>query len=155
MKTWLIKPYAHRDQTWDQRIFNYHLSRARRIVENAFGILAKRFGCLLGTMRQAPETVAIIMRAAVCLHNLRRIKCPRISPEIIDHKDTDHNVHLGFWRRIANMQDIEQHIRGSADEKRARKFPYKGHPYIPKTKRLKLFVFCMNGMCVYECKVFK
>ena len=84
-----MKPYAHRDQTWDQRIFNYRLSRARRIVENAFGILAQRFGCLLGTMRQAPETVAVIMRAAVCLHNLLRIRCPRISPGIIDCEDAN------------------------------------------------------------------
>ena len=30
---------------------------------------------------------------------------------------------------------------------------YKGHPYIPKTKILNLFVFCMNDMCVYECKL--
>ena len=115
--TWLMKPYAHRDQTWEQRIFNYRLSRARRIVENAFGILAQRFGCLLWTMRQAPETVATLVRAAVCIHNLLRIRCPCINPGIIDREDADHNVHPGFWRRIANMQDMEQHMRGSADEK--------------------------------------
>ncbi len=42
MKTWLLKPYPHHKQVDDERLFNYRLSRARRVVECTFGILAQR-----------------------------------------------------------------------------------------------------------------
>ena len=60
LRTWLMKPFSRRNLENDQRIFNYRLSRARRIVENAFGILANIFQCLRTTMRQQPKTVESI-----------------------------------------------------------------------------------------------
>ena len=43
LKTYMMKPYAFKKPCTEKRVFNYHLSRARRVVENAFGILANRF----------------------------------------------------------------------------------------------------------------
>uniref|UniRef100_A0A8C5RC91 DDE Tnp4 domain-containing protein n=1 Tax=Laticauda laticaudata TaxID=8630 RepID=A0A8C5RC91_LATLA len=56
LTTYLMKPYTSKYLTREERIFNYRLSRARRVVENAFGILANRFQVLLTTMlhRQRP-----------------------------------------------------------------------------------------------------
>ena len=57
----------------DERVFNYRLSRARRCVENAFGILANCWGCLLTTLLQEePQTVEIIVNACITLHNMLR-----------------------------------------------------------------------------------
>ena len=42
LRSWLLKPYPHCCMMNKERIFNYRLSRARRVVENAFGILVHR-----------------------------------------------------------------------------------------------------------------
>ena len=54
LKTNLMKPYPFRGLSREHRIFNYRLSRERRIVENAFGILANRFRVFLSPMLLSP-----------------------------------------------------------------------------------------------------
>lgn len=51
----VMETYPQRNMTREQRIFNYQLSRACRIVENAFGILSSRFQILLNAINLAPE----------------------------------------------------------------------------------------------------
>lgn len=67
-KAWLMKPFSGRNLTEEERIFNYRLTRARRIVENAFGILANRFQCLFTTLQHDPDTVKSLVMSCICLH---------------------------------------------------------------------------------------
>lgn len=53
--------------------FNYRLSRAHRIVENAFGTLAHRFQIYLKPIQLQPSKVEEIVKATCALHNWLRI----------------------------------------------------------------------------------
>ncbi|XP_044750572.1 protein ALP1-like [Coccinella septempunctata] len=78
LKRNLMKPYRETKLSNEQIIFNYRLSRARRIVENAFGILASRFRILLNTINLSPEKAARITLTTCYLHNFLRRKNPSI-----------------------------------------------------------------------------
>ena len=72
LKTWLMKPYGRRMLTREERIAIYRISRARRVVENAFGILVSRFRVMLTTIELPPETVGDVVMTCVVLHNILR-----------------------------------------------------------------------------------
>lgn len=57
LKTHIMKPYSDRKLTTAQRIFNYRLSRARRIIENVFGLCAARFRVLLQPIEMCIECI--------------------------------------------------------------------------------------------------
>ncbi|XP_052818053.1 putative nuclease HARBI1 [Mya arenaria] len=121
LRTNMMKPYAARNLTKEQRIYNYRISRGRRIVENAFGILAQRWKVLLGTMQQQPETARLIVEACVCLHNLMRMRYPTLQNEALDHEDVNHEVVLGSWRNNANMHDVDRAKGANKDSTAAKK----------------------------------
>lgn len=105
LRTWLMKPFSLRNMTKDQRIYNYRLSRARRIVENAFGIMSHRFRCLLTTLPQTTDTVTSITLCCVTLHNLLRKRLGTAHTAVADTEDADHNVVPGEWRKDFPLVD--------------------------------------------------
>lgn len=69
----IMKPYPGvYNKGSPERIFNYRLSRARRVVENVFGIMASVFRILRRPMLLQPEKVSIIVMSCVLLHNFLR-----------------------------------------------------------------------------------
>lgn len=74
LKTYLLGPYPGNQsiEDSDKTYFNYRLSLARRLVENAFGILAQRFRIFFRRIKLAPKNVDYIVLAACTLHNFLR-----------------------------------------------------------------------------------
>lgn len=65
----ILKPYPSRNLTYEEWVYNYRLSRGRRVVENTFGILANRFRVLLTKIYLPVKTVQVITLACCALHN--------------------------------------------------------------------------------------
>ena len=105
LRTYMMKPYGNRDMTRKQRIFNYRLSRARRVVENSFGILANRFQVLLTTMMHEADTVRLLVKACVLLHNLMRTRYPVMQNRLVDFERPNGALVPGAWRAGRNLDD--------------------------------------------------
>ena len=66
----LMRPYPGKVASEEQQLFNYRLSRARRIVENTFGVLAARFRIFNTRINVDPDTTKLIVMASCVLHNM-------------------------------------------------------------------------------------
>ncbi|GFQ70481.1 DDE Tnp4 domain-containing protein [Trichonephila clavata] len=106
LKSNLMRPYPGVALSKDKAIFNYRLSRARRCVENAFGIMASRFRIFRKPLVSSLETSTFTVAAAVCLHNFiksaeeevpscERRYCPL---DFADNMSPDGYINDGRWR---------------------------------------------------------
>ena len=59
-------------KTYAERIFNYRLSRARNMVECAFGIMVKQWRVYTSAIELSPDKAEKVVRATTILHNLLR-----------------------------------------------------------------------------------
>ena len=101
LKPFLMKPYPQRGLNIDQRVFNYRLSRARRISENTFGILANRWRVYYSAMQVGPTAAKSIVLATLSLHNYLRKSQSRTaySPVgLMDKIAPDGTIVPGNWR---------------------------------------------------------
>jgi len=102
----LMKPYPGKNLSYQNMIFNYRLSRARRVIENTFGILASRWRILRRSMICTPDRAIKYVQAICVLHNYLQTKdqgqpsaqrsyCP---PRFVDSYAVDGSLIPGQWR---------------------------------------------------------
>lgn len=104
LKPYLLKPYKNTLGT-TEKIFIYRLSRARRIVENGFGILASRFRILGKPIQVKEETTINIILCACIVHNWLRTTASSTytPPGTTDYEDIiNFQIILGQWRSEIN-----------------------------------------------------
>lgn len=113
---YLMRPYPRRFHLdMRKKVFNYRLSRARRVVENSFGLLVAKWRIFSRPILASESTIRKIVQACVCLHNFLLIESPEnnISSEemndlvsttdgLVDITRTGANT---FTRNSANIRE--------------------------------------------------
>ncbi|KAK3931751.1 Protein ALP1-like [Frankliniella fusca] len=90
----------------EEMVYNYRLSRARRVVENAFGILCARFRIMFRPIEGSPSLVRSIILCCLALHNMHLQDEESVPPAARKYKPfkyadfyrEDRSVVYGRWR---------------------------------------------------------
>ncbi|XP_026481681.1 uncharacterized protein LOC113388523 [Ctenocephalides felis] len=127
----ILKPFSQVELTYEKRIFNYRLSRARNVVENVFGIVASRFRVLHTTIALKPENTTLVIMAICALHNfLRRNSASYFSQKSVDSEDkSSHELRKdGDWRTdtgdFYGLQNLTRNMTLEAKRSRDRYLHY-------------------------------
>lgn len=119
LKPYLMKPYAFRNQIMANRVFNYRLSRARRIIENVFGIAAARFRILRRPIDLTVENTVNVVLAVCVLHNFL-VTRNGLTRNDVDQEGADGEIEEGTWRAILrqenNFRNIDSHNTRYTDD---------------------------------------
>lgn len=85
----MMKGFPASTEKGDERIFNYRLSRARRTIECAFGVMAQKFRLLLKPIPLQPGNAVKAVKSIIALHNFLPEKgCLNVDFEGVADDDT-------------------------------------------------------------------
>lgn len=68
LKSYLMRPYPEQNLDTSKKIYNYHLSQARRVAENTFRVLSQQFR-IYNRIQAAPHIIDYIVLTTCILHN--------------------------------------------------------------------------------------
>lgn len=99
LKDNIMKPFSGVQQKGSiQRSFNYRLSRARRVVENVFGILSTVFRVLRKPILLEPNNAELVVFTCIYLHIFLRKQ--EITNGCFSYDvEKDGNINEGTWRQ--------------------------------------------------------
>lgn len=102
----IIRPYPGSYIGEKKNVFNYRISRGRRCIENAFGILSQRWRILRRPINTSVEVAELVVQATIVLHNYLQSAENDFSPSdrrycptgYTDYFDENGRLHEGSWR---------------------------------------------------------
>lgn len=119
-----LKPFPQRNVTKERKIFNYRLSRARRVSENAFGILASTFRIYQTPINLSVKNIDYMVLATCVLHNFLRkhAKGTYIQSAMLDYEDVNDFVIVQGQRttQLNGLQNYQQHGNNADEAKTCR-----------------------------------
>ena len=126
LRNYIMKPYPQRNLIYQQRIYNYRISRARKCVECGFGIMANKFRVFINPICLQPAKVDVIVLACCSMHNMLRTIVPsryNVADDEINETSpsTSQPTPSGSRSVCATMQPARVSARRSATQS-AKKF---------------------------------
>ncbi|KAK7158518.1 hypothetical protein R3I94_004979 [Phoxinus phoxinus] len=103
----LMRPFPGRTLPPERRVFNYRLSRARLVVENAFGILSSQWRMYRRLIEVHPEVAEKCVKATCVLHNFMRYSEGREAPAVMGAGHAGEEPLPGLGRVAANNSTRE------------------------------------------------
>ena len=99
-----MKPFPQSNLSDCKRLFNYRLSRMRRVSENVFRIWGNTFRVFTTAMALKPEKVVFTTPAIVAPHNMLRLESKEsyTFDGLLDAEGDDGNIIRGEWRSDAS-----------------------------------------------------
>jgi hypothetical protein len=118
LETSVMKPFAQRGLSEERRIFNYRLSRGRRVGENVFGILSNRFRMYSTVLSIKPDNAVKVIHATLALHNFLTAKVPNryIPKGSVDSDDQLGRTRDGSWR----IDDVASNLAAFPNSRKGR-----------------------------------
>jgi hypothetical protein len=106
LKRNLMRPFPQRSLNDERRYFNQRLSRARKCVECAFGILCVKWRILGKPLETNLEHACLIIKATCILHNVIRDSDGNSDPHynaILNRTETENNTALSSRNDSSSM----------------------------------------------------
>lgn len=104
LKPYLMRPFPYRQSRRDpqKENFNTRLCKARRVVENAFGILAQKWRIFFRPMEVSVESVILIVKTCCILHNFLRDN--KMDEQYIEFLEPSEPIMGAFQNIIPNVK---------------------------------------------------
>lgn len=113
LTSYMLRPYPRSSNlNLEKKVFNYRLSRARRVIECAFGILSAKWRIFRRPLATTVENAISVVQATVCLHNFLIKKDLEVSLEKRQYAIDINLEDMDNFSQILQFENTNNFLRG-------------------------------------------